>query len=144
MNLAQGKYVEDDAVHHTNVTGDLASYNISYDTRNPMNFGLAFHKTLKKYGLKGKEVAEAADVSPGMVSRFRGGSAINTDSLEKLLAVLEAKPRKYFLEHVIAVEDMHTALQNSVSTAELVEHLSDREIATLLYALASKVKGDIL
>ena len=108
-----------------------------------MNFGLAFNETIKKYGLKGSTVAEAADVSASMVSRFRGGKAINTDSLEKLLEVLEDEPLKYFLAHVANAAQMHNTLQEPVALSELVSHLDDQEAAILLYALAEKIRGRI-
>lgn len=107
-----------------------------------MNIGLAFDKTLKKYGITGKAIAVAADVSTGMVSRFRGGSAINTDSLEKMIAVLEEEPLRYFLTHIISTEQVHTSLQTPISTSELVAHLDERETASLLYALAAKIRNN--
>ena len=107
-----------------------------------MNFGLAFNETIKKYGLKGSAIAEAAEVSASMVSRFRSGKAINTDSLEKLLAILEEEPLRYLLAQVANAAQMHNTLQDSVALSELVSHLDDQETATLLYALAEKIRGE--
>ena len=108
-----------------------------------MNFGLAFDETIKKYGLKGRAIAEAANVSPSIVSRFRSGKAINTDSLEKLLEVLESEPLEYFAAHIVVVENLHTALKNSTMAPELIRHLNDKETAALLYALAAKIREEV-
>ncbi|PZO54096.1 MAG: hypothetical protein DCF15_12180, partial [Phormidesmis priestleyi] len=104
-----------------------------------MNFGLAFNETIKKYGLKGSAIAAAADVSASMVSRFRSGKAINTESLEKLMAVLEAEPLRYLLTHVVNAMQIP---QDSVALAELMSHLDNKETAALLFALAEKVRQE--
>lgn len=52
------------------------------DQRIVISFGLACDETIKEYSLTGNKIAAIASVSPSMASRFKGGSAINADSLK--------------------------------------------------------------
>lgn len=108
-----------------------------------MNFGIAFNETIRKFSIKAITLSENAGVSTGVISRFRSGfKAVNTDSLEKLLMALDDDAFRYFLMQLAEARGIHIALQEKIPTSELVGHLDDVETATLLHAVASKIRTD--
>ncbi len=108
-----------------------------------MNFGIAFNETIRKFSIKATTLADNADVSTGVISRFRSGfKAVNTDSLEKMLMALDDDAFSYFLLQLAKARGVHLALQDEISISELIGHLDDVETAALLHGIASKIRAD--
>ena len=107
-----------------------------------MKLSKAFTDTLSKFELTGAVLAGAADVSVSLISRFRGGKPIRTDGLEKILESLDDKAFSYLLEQIASSRGFHVVPQEPPTLSELVKDLDQDETATLLFALAEKVRQD--
>ena len=105
-----------------------------------MKLSKAFTDTISKFELTGVVLAGAADVSVSLISRFRGGKPIRTDGLEKILESLDDQAFSYLLEQIASSRGFHVVPQEPPTLSELVEDLDQDETATLLFALAEKVR----
>ena len=108
-----------------------------------MNSGIAFDETIRKFSIKAKDLSRKSGVSYGVISRFRSGlKSINSDSLERLLLALDDEAFSYFMNQLAAAKGIHQVIQNEILLQELVGHLNDVELSTLLHAVASKLRSD--
>lgn len=105
-----------------------------------MNIGIAFSRTMERFGLKSKDVEKGAKVSHGVISRFKGGGPINTDSLEKLLDILDDEAFQYFQNELASARKLRLVLQEPTDLSTLVGHLTEQELSQLLYEIASRLR----
>lgn len=108
-----------------------------------MNFGLAYNATIKKFSLRVSELSRRAEIHRSVIARFRSGTqAINTDSMEKLVAALDNEAFAYWVSQLLSARELQQKAGSSVDLSEVVDHLSDQEVANLLLALAAKLKNE--
>jgi transcriptional regulator with XRE-family HTH domain len=89
-----------------------------------MKFGELIDQTIVEFRLSAKELAKAAGMTEGALSEFRKGKrAINSDTLENLLAALPEQAHQYlFCNYFVSDKD-------------------DKAIGMLLYAVSLKMQG---
>lgn len=88
-----------------------------------MKFCEVFDKTLIHFNLSAKEISQASGMREATISEYRRGlRQIHTDSLERLIQVLPPKAQEHFFLNCF------------------IEELNDDAIATMLHAIASKLR----
>lgn len=100
-----------------------------------MNVGSCFDKTLNKYGISATWLGRESGVNPQMISRFRNGREVQTDTLGKLLEPLPLEVKQYFFSLLLG------GSLAKIDAAELVESLDSEELSELLKAAGERVKN---
>lgn len=101
----------------------------------------AFDATLREFGIKGLQLAEAAEVSAGMISNFRNDTTgITTESLEKLLAALDDDAFSYWISQVAKGRELKELLDSPIAIQTFVYQLDTAAAVEVLHALATKLR----
>ena len=66
-----------------------------------MNTREALEQSFQLFDLKASEIAEKANISPEIISRFRHGKGITVDTLDKIVQALPPHARAYFCSSLI-------------------------------------------
>jgi transcriptional regulator with XRE-family HTH domain len=91
-----------------------------------MKFCEALDLTLREFNISGKELSQQSGVAESSISRYRRGERdIQAESLERMIQALPASAQHYLYFHC------------------LVRDLDDEGIATLLNAIAFKMRSDV-
>jgi DNA-binding Xre family transcriptional regulator len=102
-----------------------------------MDISKTFDCTLNSYGISGKWLASQSGVSEVVISRFRNGKQVYTDTLGKLLVALPFEAQKYFFESLLG----ERVGVRSPELREVVEEADSTQIANLLNAIASRISA---
>ncbi|MCH2232169.1 MAG: helix-turn-helix transcriptional regulator [Crocinitomicaceae bacterium] len=97
-----------------------------------MDISNAFDKTLRKYGISGAWLSRQTGLTPSMISNFRNGKRVYTDTLQKLLIAIPVEAREYFYS---LLEGRHLRPNLEV----LVENLSSDDLHDLFDLIADRV-----
>lgn len=101
----------------------------------------AFDATLRKFDIKGLQLAADAEVSTGMISNFRNDtSSITTDNLEKLLAAFSDEAFAYWISQVIQGRELEDMLQSPIAIQTFVNQLDAAAAAEVLANLAVRIR----
>ena len=101
-----------------------------------MDIGTAFDKTLNKYGISATWLGRESGVNPQMISRFRNGREVQTDTLDRLLEPLSLEVKQYFFSLLL-----DGCFKPKISAKELVNSLDSEELSELLKAAGERVKN---
>jgi len=71
-----------------------------------MKFSEAFKMTIERYELTGKDLAELSGLTESQLSSFRNGGNLRTDSLEKLLGIMDPEARQYMMNLVLSDQEV--------------------------------------
>lgn len=93
-----------------------------------MNIGEAFKLTVFRFELKASDIAQNAGLDRAVISRFRGGTNIRVETLERILVALPDEARAYMLDQLktIGVEDIGGSVKES-SQSESAEGDEDTD-----------------
>jgi DNA-binding Xre family transcriptional regulator len=101
------------------------------------DIGNSFDKTLNRFGVSAAWLSRESGINQQMISRFRNGREIQTDTLEKLLEPLPLEVKEYFfallLGRQVKVE------QEKVNLERLVDELDSDELAGLIYLVSGRL-----
>ena len=104
----------------------------------------AFDATLNEFGIKEPWLAEEVGISAAAISSYRNDTnAINTDGLEKMLAVLSDEAFSFWISQIIHCRNLEEFVESPIALSRFVQALDNRAAAELLSALAAKLRGDI-
>jgi DNA-binding Xre family transcriptional regulator len=96
----------------------------------------AFDRTLKKYGITGTWLSQQSGVNAQMISRFRNGQNIQTDTLEKLLAPLSSEMKDYFYSSLMS-RGIGVSLESTIAS------MNERELRSVLFAIAARMQKSL-
>lgn len=103
----------------------------------------AFDATLKKFEIKGLDLAQKADVTSSAISNFRHGTAaIRTDTLERMLATFSDEAFSYWVSQLIHSRKLKRHPKSPMHIQTIVNQLDDVSTAELLQALANKLRTE--
>lgn len=106
-----------------------------------MNFGLAYNATIEKFSLKVTKLSKDAEVHRSVTNRLCNGSqSINTESMEKLLLALDDEAFLYWVSQIVNARTLKQQSTDPATLIEIVRHLNNQETASLLRALAAKLR----
>ncbi len=109
-----------------------------------MDISTAFDRTLNRFGISGKWLAEQSRVSEVVISRFRNGRQVQTDTLGKLLVALPFEVQQYFFESLLGAGIKARAQ----TLEEMVEDMDSRSLVSVLQVvvgnLSSRTNGAVL
>jgi DNA-binding Xre family transcriptional regulator len=94
----------------------------------------AFDKTLKEYKITGIWLSQHSGVNPQVISRFRNGQNIQTDTLEKLLAPLSSQVKDYFYSLLMS-RGIGISLESTIAS------MNERELRSVLFAIAARMQN---
>lgn len=100
-----------------------------------MNISKTFDQTLNSCGISGKWLAERSGVSEVVISRFRRGRQVQTDTLGRLLVALPFEAQKYFFESLLGTN----VKARPQSLQEMVEEMEPQALAGVLLAIAGSI-----
>lgn len=101
-----------------------------------MNIAIAFDRTLSQFGISAKWLGAESGVSEVMISRFRNGKQVQTDTLDKLLDALPEEPKQYFFSLVLgSVKKSNT---RQVDIKNLIETADYEDIEEIMLLLAKR------
>ena len=100
-----------------------------------MDIGQCFDKTLHKYGINAAWLSRESGVTQVMISRFRNGKTVQTNTLGKLLEPLPLEVKQYFLSLVCGGQVIQP-----VNIEQLVSNLDSDQLSHLLVAVSERVK----
>ncbi len=100
-----------------------------------MDISTAFDRTLNRFGISGKWLAEQSGVSEVVISRFRNGRQVQTDTLGKLLVALPFEVQQYFFESLLGAG----IKARSQTLEEIIEDMDSRSLTCVLQAIAGNL-----
>ena len=80
-----------------------------------MKFNDAFKETLFRFNVTGRDLAAQSGLTVQQISKFRNGSEVRTETLEKLIEALTPEARQYFMSLVLS--DKESAVKTPAKTA---------------------------
>lgn len=96
-----------------------------------MDISRSFDKTLKKFNLSAREVAQESGVTEGVISKFRNSrQTIQTDTFDKLMSVLSDEAKIYFFSLLLGKE---------INIEMLVSGMDAATLSELLLIIANKI-----
>lgn len=98
-----------------------------------INFSKAFNQTLNQLGIPAKAVAAQSGVSEVIISRFRNGQQIKTETLSRLLECLSDEARNYFFSLVASEQ-----VTSRINMEYWLETASDEEIEKMMLLITHK------
>ncbi len=100
-----------------------------------MDIGQCFDQTLNKYGISAAWLSRESGVNQVMISKFRNGKTVQTNTLGKLLQPLPLEVKQYFFSLVCG-----DSYIQPVNIDQLVNSLDSDQVSHLLAALSERVK----
>jgi hypothetical protein len=97
-----------------------------------IDLGGSFDKTLNKFGISAAWLSRESGVSQQVISRFRNGKELQTDTLEKLLKPLPLEVKQYFFSQLLGQ-------QFSLNADLLIENLEDEDILRIWEPLSARM-----
>jgi len=99
-----------------------------------LNISPAFDKTLKRFNLSAKELAEKAGVTEGVISKFRNSrKRVYTDTLDKLLGALSKEAKIYFFSLLI---------EEAIDLDLIIARMDNSTLSKLLFIAADKINPE--
>ena len=81
-----------------------------------MNFSLAFNLTLNQFDINAKHLAQQSGVQESVISRFRNGHQVKTETLSRLLECFSVHQRDYFFSVLASGEDSKNKMRSNVES----------------------------
>ena len=100
-----------------------------------MDIGQCFDKTLHKHRFSAAWLSRESGVTQVMISRFRNGKTVQTNTLGKLLEPLPLEVKQYFFSLVCGGQVIQP-----VNIDQLVSTLDSNQLSHLLAAVSERVK----
>ncbi|MGB5769786.1 MAG: hypothetical protein WBM32_07955 [Crocosphaera sp.] len=100
-----------------------------------MDIGQYFDQTLNKYGISAAWLSRQSGVTQVMISRFRNGKTVQTNTLGRLLEPLPLEVKQYFFSLVCGGQVIQP-----VNIDQLVSTLDSDQLSHLLVAVSERVK----
>lgn len=100
-----------------------------------MDIGQYFDQTLNKYGISAAWLSRQSGVTQVMISRFRNGKTVQTNTLGRLLEPLPLEVKQYFFSLVCGSQVIQP-----VNIDQLVSTLDSDQLSHLLVAVSERVK----
>ena len=105
-------------------------------------FSHAFDRTLRRYRITAKSIAQETGMSQAHLSAFRNGENLSVEALSAILQVMEnTNPGsiKYFLQQVEQTANSQPSPSKSQSNMEkLIANATDDEFEDLMLAIAQR------
>lgn len=101
-----------------------------------MDFSKAFNVTLNQFGISARSLAAQSGVSEVMISRFRNGHQVRTETLSRLLECFSAEQRDYFFS--LVASDKITSRINMQYWVETATH---EELQQTMLLIMQKCAG---
>lgn len=109
-----------------------------------LQFSTALDETLNEFGRKNIEISDRCGILPSRLSRLRGGHSIHTKGLEQILNALTDEEFQYFIGRLISDRGFHIIKQAPSEFEALFASLTGEEMASILSALAQKIRDEAL
>ncbi len=100
-----------------------------------MDIGGSFDKTLKKFGINASWLSKVSGVNAQMISRFRNGKEVQTDTLEKLMEPLPSEAKQYFCSLLLG-----SSLK--VDLEALLKEMDSSELGRVVYLAGMRLTQD--
>jgi hypothetical protein len=97
-----------------------------------IDIGSSFDRTLDKFGISAVWLSRESEVGQQMISRFRNGKEVQTDTLEKLLKPLPLEVKQYFFSQLLGD-------QLKADARSLIENLEDEDLLKLWEPLSARM-----
>lgn len=97
-----------------------------------VDIGGSFDKTLNRFGISAAWLSRESGINQQMISRFRNGKEIQTDTLEKLLFPLSLEARQYFFSLLL-----DQSLK--VNLEKVINEMNEQELKQVLFAIAGRM-----
>lgn len=97
-----------------------------------IDIGSSFDRTLDKFGISAVWLSRESGVGQQMISRFRNGKEVQTDTLEKLLKPLPLEVKHYFFSQLLGD-------QLKADVRSLIENLEDEDLLKLWEPLSVRM-----
>ena len=81
-----------------------------------MDFSLAFNLTLNQFDISAKELAQKSGVTETVISRFRNGHQVRTETLSRLLECFSVHQRDYFFSVFASGEDSKNQMRSNAES----------------------------
>ena len=104
-----------------------------------MDFSLAFNLTLNHFGITARSLAEQSGINEVMISRFRNGHQIKTETLSRLLECLPVHQREYFFSIMAGSENSKNQIRSSVES--WIEIATVEELRQTMLLISHKCSG---
>ncbi len=100
-----------------------------------MDIGGSFDKTLKDFGINASWLSRESGVNAQMISRFRNGKEVQTDTLEKLMEPLPSEAKQYFCSLLLG-----SAFK--VDLEALVKDMDTNQLGRVVYLAGVRLTED--
>lgn len=100
-----------------------------------MAIGDSFDKTLKEFVINASWLSRASGVNAQMISRFRNGKEVQTDTLDKLMEPLPSEAKQYFYSLLLG-----SAFK--VDLEALVKEMDSRQLGRVVYLAGVRLTED--
>ncbi len=98
-----------------------------------MDLGKSFDQTLKRFGISAAWLSRESGVNAQMISRFRNGKEVQTDTLEKLLAVLPFEMQQYFFSLLLGQSP-------KIEISEVILQMDQEQLSEALLAISESLR----
>ncbi|NJO94015.1 MAG: hypothetical protein HC820_06020 [Hydrococcus sp. RM1_1_31] len=102
------------------------------------DIGNSFDKTLNRFGVSAAWLSRESGINQQMISRFRNGKEIQTDTLEKLLESLPTEVKEYFFALLLG-RQVKVEPEQKVDLEQLVDELDSDELAWLIHLISGRL-----
>jgi DNA-binding Xre family transcriptional regulator len=104
------------------------------------DIGNSFDKTLNRFGVSAAWLSRESGINQQMISRFRNGREIQTDTLERLLEPLPIEVKEYFFALLLGQQvKVQVELEQKVNLEKLVDELDSDELAGLIHLISGRL-----